>query len=35
MTINKQIKIFDDKIRSNKAQYDLDAKTKDKDICTK
>ena len=24
MTINEQIKILDDKIRSNKAQYDLD-----------
>ena len=24
MTINEQVKILDDKIRSNKAQYDLD-----------
>ena len=24
MTINEQIKIFDNKIRSNQAQYDLD-----------
>ena len=26
MTINEQIKILDNKIRSNQAQYDLDSK---------
>ena len=26
MTINEQVKILDDKIKSNKAQYDLDEK---------
>ena len=26
MTINQQVKILDDKIRANKAQYDLDRK---------
>ena len=24
MTINKQVKILDDKVRANKVQYDLD-----------
>ena len=27
MTINEQVKILDNKIRANKAQYDLDRKT--------
>ena len=32
MTINEQIKILDNKIRSNQAQYDLDRQN---DICIK
>ena len=30
MTINQQVKILDDKIRANKAQYDLDRKILEK-----